>query len=346
MNNEWMKDARKIPDETMSYIRKMAIKAIRELSYSPELVAKIFDISRSCIYEWLKKFDNEGYDALDTHKAPGMSPIITPTMDDWLKATIVSSTPEKYDYDTQLWTCEIITNVLNEEFDIDVQPSAVYQHLKKLGFSYQKPNYRFTEQNCNEVDKFIQNKFPKIQAIAEKIDADIYFEDESKIDLNQHSGKTWGIIGQTPNVSVTGKRGSYNVLSAVNNEGKSRFSVKEGTINSDVFIGFLKQLLRGRNKPIILIIDNSPIHKSKKVRDFVRSHRKQIRIYFLPKYSPELNPTEQFWNEVKNNRIGRKSIKNKLDLKEKIYSALRSLQKTGDRIKSFFGLPETQYAGA
>jgi transposase len=264
MNNEWMNDARKIPDETMSYIRKMAIKAIKELGHSPELVAKIFDISRSCVYEWIKKFDDGGYDALDTRKAPGMPPTITSDMEDWLKKTVVSSTPEQHGYDTQLWTCEIITALLKEEFDIDVQSSTVNQHLKKIGLSPQKPNYRFSEQDCNEVDRFITEKFPKIQKLAEKIDADIYFEDEAGIDLQQHSGRTWGLVGNTPEVTATANRGKYNILSAVDNNGKMRFSVKEGTIDSDVFINFLKQLLRGRTKPLILIIDRASFHKSKR----------------------------------------------------------------------------------
>lgn len=346
MENEWMNDARKIPDEAMDYIRKIAIKAIKELGYSPELVAKIFDISRSCIYEWLKKFDEGGYDALNTHKAPGMAAIITPEMENWLKEIVVGSTPEEHGYDTQLWTCEILANLLKDQFNVYVQPATVNQHLKKIGLSYQKPSYRPAEQSCDEVARFINEKYPRIQKLAAKINADIYFEDESRVDLRQHSGRTWGAVGQTPEVSVTGKRGNYNILSVVSSDGKLRFSIKDETINSDVFIEFLKQLLRGRDKPIILIVDRVSFHKSKKVRHFVRQHRKQIRIYFLPKYSPELNPTEQVWEEVKDNHLGRQPIKNKLDLGRRARSALKSLQRNCIRIMSFFNLPETQYAGA
>jgi transposase len=346
MKNEWIVDARKIPDDAMSYIRKLAVNAIRERNQSPEKVVDVLGISRSCIYDWLNRFDKGGYDALDTRKAPGMPAIITSPMEDWLRNTVISSTPEAFGYDTQLWTCKILTDLLNEQFKIDVQPSAVYQHLKKLGLSYQKPRYKPLEQDADEVDRFINKKFPMIQNLAVKIGADIGFEDESGIDLRQHSGSTWGAIGETPEVRVTGKRGNYNVLSVVTKDGKLQFSVKDETIDSNVYIGFLKQLLRGRTNPLILLVDRVSFHKSKKVIKFVRSHRKELRIYFLPKYSPELNPDEQVWEDIKDNRLGRQQIKNKADLKKKLNSALRSLQKNVNRVRSFFRLSETQYAGA
>lgn len=341
-----MTDARKIPDEAMSYIRKIAIKSIRECGYSPELIANIFNIHRSSIYDWLKLFDEGGYDALETRKAPGMPAIITPEMENWLKEIIISSTPEQHGYDTELWTCEILANLLNEKFDIDVQPATVNQHLKKIGISYQKPSYVASEQDPNEVEKFINEEFPKIQKLAKEINADIFFEDEAGVDLRQHSGRTWGAIGETPKISATDKRGGYNILCIVSIDGTMRFSIRDGTIDENVFIKFLKQILRGRERPIILIMDRASFHTSKKVREFVNSHSDKLRIFFLPKYSPELNPTEQAWEEVKDNNIGRQPKKNKLDLKRRIRSALSSLQKRCERVKSFFGLPETQYAGA
>jgi hypothetical protein len=79
-------------------------------------------------------------------------------------------------------------------------------------------------------------------------------------------------------------------------------------------------------------------------REWVRAHRSRLRIFFLPKCSPELNPDEQVWNEIKNNKLGKQPIKNKRDLKKRLYSALRSLQRHRERIRSFFQLPDTLYA--
>jgi hypothetical protein len=77
MNAEWMLDARKIPDEVMNYLRRIAVQAVEEKHYSPELVADLFGIDRTSIYDWLRKYRHEGEESLDTRKAPGAPWVIT-----------------------------------------------------------------------------------------------------------------------------------------------------------------------------------------------------------------------------------------------------------------------------
>jgi len=344
MSDEWLKDARKIPDEVMSYLRKIAVRAIEDKDYSPELIADAFGISRTAIYDWLRRYRRYGYSALETRQSPGSPCIITEEMDWWLKDTVCHHTPMDFGYDTVLWTREILAELLREKYGIDVGGSTVSLHLKRLGLSYRKPWFRANEQDPRKVEHFLHDTFPRIQRLAEKTGADIAFEDEAGVGLQTHSGKTWGEVGKTPEVPVTGKRGGYNMLSAVTASGALRFSIQDGKIDSEKYIAFLKQLLQGRTTPIILIADRASFHHSKKVRDFVRSNRKKIRVYFLPGYSPEMNPDEQVWNVVKSKKIGKKSVKTKSELKKKVDSALRSLQHKTERVKSFFMLPFTKYA--
>jgi transposase len=78
MNKDWLVDGRKIPNEVMGYIRKSAVQAIRENGQSPELVAKVLNFNRSCIYDWLKRYDQGGYEALESRRPPGAKPLINP----------------------------------------------------------------------------------------------------------------------------------------------------------------------------------------------------------------------------------------------------------------------------
>ena len=116
MNTDWLADGRKIPDEVMNYIRVMAVRAVREMNLSPELIAKSYNVNRSCIYRWLKKYDEGGYDALESRMAPGADPLITPEMDEWLKQTILTCTPVDFGYATNLWTCPILVKLIEHEF--------------------------------------------------------------------------------------------------------------------------------------------------------------------------------------------------------------------------------------
>jgi transposase len=164
------------------------------------------------------------------------------------------------------------------------------------------------------------------------------------VDLREHSGKTWSECGVRPNVFVTGQRGRLNILSVVTVKGDFHYRVTEKRINSGEYIQFLEQLIEERDRRIILIADRASFHRSKQVRTFIWHHRDQIRLSYLPTYSPELNPDEHVWEEIKDKQLGRQPIKNKLDLKNRLHSALKSLQGHAERIKSFFHLPETQYA--
>lgn len=344
MKPNWLTDARLIPDEVMSHLRKIAVHAVVEKGYRPEHVIDMLGFSHSCIYDWLNRYDENGYDGLDTKKAPGAPPLITPEMDSWLKTTVLQATPENFGYDTPLWTCDILSELLAERYHIQVIGATVDHHLKQMQLSYQKPSYVPNEQDPEAVERFVQIEFPKIQRFAEKINADIGFEDESAVDLREHSGKTWGASGVTPQVRVTGKHGRFNILSVVTAKGKLNFHVTDKTINSAEYIKFLEQILKGRQRPLILIADRASFHTSKLVRKFIAGHRHQLRLHCLPAYSPERNPDEHVWEEIKDKGLGRKAIKNKLDLKKKLYAALRSLQQKTARVISFFSLPETEYA--
>ena len=117
-------------------------------------------------------------------------------------------------------------------------------------------------------------------------------------------------MGKTPVVRVCMKRGGYNVLSMVTPKGEMKYSVTADSVDSVHYIEFLKNLIRDRERPLILLVDRISFPRSQKVRDFVRAHRARLRIFFLPKRTPEMNPDEPVWNAIKNHRIGKQPVEN------------------------------------
>jgi len=344
MNAEWMLDARKIPDEVMNYLRRIAVQAVEEKHYSPEVAADFLNISRSSIYDWIHKYREEGEDALETKKAPGAPLVITLEMDQWLRKTILTSTPEAHGYDTVLWTLEIMVDVLKKQFGVWVSDSIVALHLHEMKLSSQVPCYQARQQDPQKVEDFINHKFPLIQRVAERMGADIAFEDEAGIGIRTRSGRTWGEVNKTPVVTVNKQRGGYNVLSAITAAGELTFDIEEKSIDGKRYIEFLEKLLAGRTRPLIVIADNATFHRSKEVREFVRGHRHQIRMFFFPPYAPKLNPDEQVWNQIKHRNLEKEPIKNKSDLNRRIDGLLRSLKEKADKVRSFFQLNDTKYA--
>ena len=190
-------------------------------------------------------------------------------------------------------------------------------HLHQMDLSCQRPCYQARQQDPRKVEDFLNRKFPMIQRVAQKMGADIAFEDETGIGILTRSGRTWGTVGSPPTVIVNQQRGGYIVLSTVTAKGELMFEIEEKTIDGKRYITFLETILKGRTRPLIVIADNATFHRSKEVRDFVRSRRHQIRMFFFPTYSPKLNPDEQIWNEIKHRKLQKQPIKNKSDLKKK-----------------------------
>ena len=141
----------------------------------------------------------------------------------------------------------------------------------------------------------------------------------------------------------TGARFSLNLISAITAKGEMRFMTIPGRLTADRFIEFLKRLIHNAVRPVYLIVDGHPVHRSARVRNFVDSLEGKLRLFFLPPYSPELNPDELVWNHLKNHRLGKAFIAGPDDLKAKVFSWMQSLRSIPQKIVGFFRHPDVSY---
>ena len=185
-----------------------------------------------------------------------------------------------------------------------------------------------------------------MRAEADRAGAEILFADGASVRTDFHAGTTWALVGRTPVVTSTGERKAIKMVSAVSAQGLLRFQIHEGSMNAKRFIVFLKTLLKDLDKPIFLVVDGSSVRKAKIVKKFVESTDGRLRLIFLPPYSPELNPDEWVWKNVKHDRIGRAVAQSVHDLKALAFSALRRLQKSPNIIQGFFRDPSLTYTTA
>ncbi|NLH73379.1 MAG: IS630 family transposase, partial [Verrucomicrobia bacterium] len=216
--------------------------------------------------------------------------------------------------------------------------------LGQLGLTCQRPIWVAYEQNPALVERWLQEEYPAIRAKAKRIGADIYFADEAGVRSVTHSGTTWSPKGQTPIVLSTGKRFGLNLISAVSPRGLLRFMVVKGKIGSKQVCEFIRRLMHGAKRPIILIFDGSSMHKSKMIKECIESYGGKLEVFYLPPYSPELNPDEQVWDDLKSNGLNRAEIRDEDDLENKCVDHLNRLRGLPKKVRSFFHLPMTRYA--
>lgn len=177
---------------------------------------------------------------------------------------------------------------------------------------------------------------PQIRAQAISQGASIYFADEAGVRTDHHAGTTWAPVGDTPIVRGTGKRLSVNMISTVNTQGKLHFSFVEGRLDSAAFIDYLKKLLHDVPGKIFLIVDGHSAHRSAATRKFVKSTKGRLKLFFLLPYSPQLNPDEWVWKNIKNDRVGRTIVRSVEELQDGIEKAVARLQHTPELIRAFF----------
>ena len=304
----------------------------------------MFSVSRAMLFRWQQKYDQGGPVALETKKTPGPASRLSPTQLSKLYAIITGSDPRQLEFDFGLWTRKIIRELIRREFGVKLSEVQVGRLLNKIGLSPQRPLYRAYQQDPERVAEWKKSAYPKIRKLAAEEGASIFFADEASIRTDHHAGTTWAPVGQTPVVITTGERKSVNMVSAISPRGELRFRVQEGTMNAGKFIDFLKALLDSVPGKIFLIVDGHPVHKAKKVSEFVKEKADgRLSIFFLPPYSPDLDPDEWVWNNVKNDRIGRSVIMSADDLKAKAIGALRRLQKLPGIVRGFLRDPKLAY---
>jgi transposase len=335
-------DGRALDHKALEAIRIQAVQRV-EAGESPEDVIRVLGFARTVIYDWLAKYREGGLDALRAKAISGRPPRLDGKQLRWLYKAITTKNPLQYKFEFALWTRGMIRELIREQFGVRLSDVSVGRLLKKLGLSPQKPLRRAYEQDSELVETWLAEDFPKIQALAKKARATLYFSDEAGVRSDFHAGTTWAPKGKTPIVEATGQRYGMNIISAISPRGEMRFMTIEGRMNAAKFIEFLKRLLHNAKRPVFLIVDGHPSHRARKVFEFVRQTKGKLRLFFLPPYSPELNPDELVWNHLKNHGVGKRFVRSREELKRVVIGHLRFLQKTPNLVQAFFRERHVRY---
>jgi len=208
--------------------------------------------------------------------------------------------------------------------------------LKRWGFTPQKPLRKAYEQNPKAVKKWLDEQYPVISKRAKKEGAEIQWGDETGLCNDSQHSKSYSPHGKTPAIRLPAKRKRINLISFITNQGKVRFMIYKNNMNAKTFIKFLKRLIKDANQKIFLILDNLRVHHAYVVKGWLQNHKDKIELFFLPSYSPELNPDEYLNCDLKAGVHSGVPARTKDQLKKKAISHLRMLQKKPKRVKKYF----------
>jgi transposase len=342
-------DARSLPAAAQAALRKRAVRAVLGGMTQAE-AARVFRVHRNAVNRWVKRYREGGFQGLAEQRRgrrPGEQAALSQWQQQEVMALVRESTPDQLDLSEFLWTRDAVAELIASRYGVWLARTTVGGYLRGWGFSPQRPQHRALEQNPAAVRRWLEETYPAICAQARREGGLVLWLDEMGVRSDAASGRSWAPVGQTPVIKRTGKRFRVNMISAVSNAGMLRFRLFAGSFNGQVFIDFLRRLLRdcGERK-VHLIVDGHPVHRAKLVSAWVARHAERIELHFLPGYSPELNPVELLNHDVKANAAGRRRPRSAGELRDELHGYLRRRQRQPEVLIRFFEHPTTRYAAA
>lgn len=340
------RDARHLPPEAQEDLRRRVMSAI-DAGLGISQAAATFKVSRQAIYNWQDRIDAGGRRALKSRRRGRPEGIaLLPHQAATVVRMILGSCPDQLRLPFALWTREAVQMLIARRFGLDLSLTTVGRYLRRWGLSPQKPLRRAFEQDPVAVQRWLSSEYPAIAARAKAESAEIWWGDEMGLRSDHQTGTSWGRVGETPVILGTGQRFGCNMISALTNRGRMAFMVFEGTCTVTVFLRFLRRLARQAQRKVFLIVDRLRVHRAKRVLAWVEAHAKEIEIFYLPSYSPQLNPDEILNQDVKSNAVGRRRAATRTELKANLRAYLRSTQKQPHVVCSFFHEQHVRYAAA
>lgn len=338
------RDARSLPAIAQEDLRRKAIKAIGKGQRQLE-VARLLGVTRQAVGNWVKAYREKGLKALRAQprgRPPGRA--LRPWQAAQIVRTLLCRLPDQLGLPFYLWTRAAVGLLIKTRYGRCLSRWTVGRYLARWNFTPQRPQRRAFEQDPQAVGRWLKQRYPAIRQRARREKATIFWGDEMGLRSSQVGGRSYGRRGQTPVVPATGKRFGCNLLSAINNQGRLYFMVFKQTFDEDVFLIFLERLLRQVQGKIFLIVDAHPAHCSDKVHGWVKARSDRIRLFFLPAYSPQLNPDEMLNQDVKQNAVAQKRPRNQRELMAGVHGYLRRRQRQPHIVRQYFQQKNVRYA--
>ncbi len=263
--------------------------------YSAPRIANIHDVTGPMVYKWMDRFDEEGPSGLYDRDREGRPPKIDEEVEQEIERFIEENPAEKGENATR-WTAGRIAEHLDRELGVDVHPETVREALNRLDYSWTRPRRKLPP---TDPEAYKERLEAIVQAVSRAgPDASVLVEDETTIKRFPPLRRQWQPVGEQRPVMVPTSNDDFTFCGTLDLTSGTTHVRAYDKGRSDYTIQYLESLLQATTGEVLLIWDQAKWHTSKKVRKWLDKHDR-IETHLLPVRSPDTNPMEDLWRELK-----------------------------------------------
>jgi len=278
-------------------------------------------------------------------RSRGDGRVLSQAQEDVIQRMIIDKRPEQLEMDFNLWSRAAVGQLIGQEFGIKLQVRSIGKYLTRWGFTPKKLIKRAYEQSPAPVQAWLEGEYPGIEQRARSEGAEIHWGDETALVNTDVRGRSFAPSGKTPvAMAVGGTRQKLSMIASVTNQGKARWMIIDDAFDADKLIEFLQALIKDADKKVFLILDNLRVHHSKLVKAWVAERQDQIELFYLPSYSPQLNPEGRLNADWKPEMGKRVPVRTKARLREAANDHMAMLEQNPERVMSYFQDRRVRYA--
>lgn len=317
------------PIGTATELERRRCRAVElvEGGESPATVARILGVHETSVHRWRRLAGSQA--GLDAKPHQGPTPRLSDEQLGQLEQLLLQGA-RHHGWPNQLWTADRVATLIERHFGVKHHPEHVRKILKqRLGWTSQKPQTRAKEQNDKEVERWINDEFPRIVRESWRRDATLVFLDEAGFMLTPTVRRTLAPRGKTPELPAWQRHDRISAISCVTlgvtqEQPELYFELMPAGLNvtAEDIVAFLGELRRELPGPLTVIWDRHNIHSRSLLVQGWLAQQEGVVLEDLPGYAPALNPDEMVWAWLKYGRLANLTPNDVRELRDHLITEL------------------------
>lgn len=308
---------------------------------STSAVARILGVHETSVHRWRRLARHPH--GLDAQPIPGPTPRLSDYHLHKLERFLLQGA-HKHGWPNHLWTAGRVATLIRRRFGVDYHPEHVRKILKqRLGWTSQKPQTRAREQNDKEVERWLDDEFPRIVRDVFRRQAHLIFLDEAGFMLTPTVRRTLAPRGQTPVLPAWQRHDRISAISCVTlgpevEQPELYFELLPAGLNvgAEDVVAYLRQLRRELPGPWTVVWDRHNIHSRSRLVQAWLAGEPEVVLENLPGYAPALNPDEMVWAWLKYGRLANLTPADVAELRDHLVRELEWAAFDDELLAGFF----------